>query len=127
MADCRLPTMPFEIDGRTFVLRCNMNVLADVEQLHNGSLMEALEQPGVLTTSKEFLSAMLNDYADEQGWDARYTPRSVGRLLPPSPEYVNRMREIITDLVLRSVTSGSSGASAQDQEDPEKNGMTTQS
>lgn len=127
MADCRLPTMPFEIDGRTFVLRCNMNVLADVEQLHNGSLMEALEQPGVLTTSKEFLSAMLNDYADEQGWDARYTPRSVGRLLPPSPEYVNRMREIITDLVLRSVTSGSSGASAQVQEDPEKNGMTTQS
>ncbi len=127
MADCRLPTMPFELDGRTFILRCNMNVLADVEQLHNGSLMEALEQPGVLTTSKEFLSAMLNDYADEQGWDARYTPRSVGRLLPPSPEYVNRMREIITDLVLRSVTSGSSGASAQDQEDPEKNGMTTQS
>lgn len=127
MADCRLPTMPFELDGRTFILRCNMNVLADVEQLHNGSLMEALEQPGVLTTSKEFLSAMLNDYADEQGWDARYTPRSVGRLLPPSPEYVNRMREIITDLVLRSVTSGSSGASAQDQEDPGKNGMTTQS
>ena len=127
MADCRLPTMPFEIDGRTFVLRCNMNVLADVEQLHNGSLMEALEQPGVLTTSKEFLSAMLNDYAEEQGWDVRYTPRSVGRLLPPSPAYVNRMREIITDLVLRSVTSGSSGASAQDQEEPEKNGMTTQS
>lgn len=127
MADIRLPTMPFELGGKTYILRCNMNVLADVEQMHNGSLMEALTQPGVLSTSKEFLAAMLNDYADEQGWEERYTPRTVGRLLPPSPAYVKELQRIITDLVVSAVKAQPSQAEETTAEDPEKNGMTTQS
>lgn len=127
MADIRLPTMPFELDGKTYILRCNMNVLADVEQMHDGSLMEALSQPGVLTTSKEFLAAMLNDYAEEQGWEERFTPKSLGRLLPPSPGYVKKLKDIITDLVVRSVTAQQAPADAVEAEAAEKNGMTTQS
>ena len=30
--DIRLETMPFELDGKTYQLRCNMNVLADVQE-----------------------------------------------------------------------------------------------
>lgn len=127
MADIRLPTMPFELDGKTYVLRCNMNVLADVEQMHEGSLMEALSQPGVVTTSKEFLAAMLNDYAEEQGWEERYTPKSLGRLLPPTPAYVQKLRQIITDLVVRAVTAQPDLADSAETEDAEKNGMATQS
>ena len=127
MADIRLPIMPFELDGKTYILRCNMNVLADVEQMHDGSLMEALSQPGVLTTSKEFLAAMLNDYAEEQGWEERFTPKSLGRLLPPSPSYVKKLKDIITDLVVRAVTAQQASTDSLDPEDAEKNGMTTQS
>lgn len=127
MTDIRLPTMPFELNGKVYILRCNMNVLADVEQMHDGSLMEALSQPGVLTTSKEFLSAMLNDYAEEQGWEERYTPKSLGRLLPPSPVYVKKLKAIITDLVVRAVTVQQEPTDATETENAEKNGMTTQS
>lgn len=123
MADCRLPTMPFDLAGKTYLLRCNMNVLADVEAMHNGNLMEALSQPGKLRASMEFLTAMLNDYADEKGWEERYTPKTLGRLLQPTPKEIKAIQDTITDLVVKAVTGGAE----EPNEDPEKNGMTTQS
>ena len=123
MADCRLPTMPFELNGKVYILRCNMNVLADVEAMHGGNLMEALSQPGKLRASMEFLTAMLNDYADEMGWEERYTPKSLGRLLSPTPKEMKAIQNSITDLVVKAVTGGAE----EPDEDPEKNGMTTPS
>ena len=126
MADCRLPTMPFDLAGKTYLLRCNMNVLADVESMHNGNLMEALSQPGKLRASMEFLAAMLNDYADEKGWEERYTPKTLGRLLQPTPKGIKAIQDTITDLVVKAVTGGAEETEETD-EDAGKNGMTTQS
>lgn len=76
----RLEEIPFEFDGKTFLLRCNMAVLEDVQDAHGGSLDEVLDLPPTATVL-EFLAAMLNDYADEQGWKERYTPKVLRRKL----------------------------------------------
>ena len=79
MRDIRLEEMPFELDGKTYLLRCNMNVFADVQEQFGGSIGEALSGEKPLQSVLAFLAAMLNDYADEQGWPERFTPKSIGR------------------------------------------------
>lgn len=130
MADCRLPTMPFEVNGKTYILCCNMNVLADVEQMHNGNLMEALDHPSILTTAKEFLAAMLNDYAVQMHWEERYTPLTIGRLLPATPTAVKQIRETYSALVYPALTDQletDSDGHENAEEDAEKNAEATQS
>jgi len=82
MTDIRLKTTPFEFDGKTFQLCCNMNVLADVQEAYGGSIYNALD--GTTKGLLHFLAAMLNDYAEASGWEERYTFRDVGRALSPS-------------------------------------------
>lgn len=82
--DIRLKTMPFELEGRKYDLRCNMNVLADVQEAFDGSIQKALSNRSPVKGVLAFLAAMCNDYADAQGWDVRYTARQLGRLLPPA-------------------------------------------
>lgn len=79
MKDIRLKETPFELDGKTYLLRCNMNVLADVQEFFDGSLDEALSGKHVLKNSLVWLSAMLNDYSASQGWPERFTPEDLGR------------------------------------------------
>ena len=79
MRDIRLEELPFEFDGKQFLLRCNMNVLADVQDVYGGSIGKALTGGNIFRSVLEFLAAMLNDYAEEQGWPERYTARSLGR------------------------------------------------
>lgn len=79
MRDIRMEELPFEFDGKLFQLRCNMNVLADVQERFDGSIMEALSGGNPMQSVLEFSAAMLNDYADEKGWPERYTAKDVGR------------------------------------------------
>lgn len=93
MADLRLETLPFEHEGRRYLLRCNMNVLADVQEMNGGTISPALEGKRGQKTALQFLAAMMNDYADEQGWFDEpedggepvlakpFTPRGLGRVL----------------------------------------------
>ena len=81
MSDIRLQGLPFELDGKTYLLRCNMNVLADVQEAYGGDIGEALEGDSPLKSVTVFLAAMLNDYADEQGWEERWTPKTLGQRL----------------------------------------------
>lgn len=113
MKDVRLKTTDYTFDGKTFVLRCNMNVLADVQELFGGEIAAAFSNKSALKTCLAFLTAMLNDYADEQGWPEHYTVRQVGRLLPPTE--LDRFAAVIMPLV----------TSAMQGEDDEKNAETT--
>lgn len=82
--DIRLKELPFDFDGRKYLLRCNMNVLADVQEAFGGSISAALSAKSPTKGVLSFLAAMLNDYADEHDWPDRYTSRQVGRKLPAS-------------------------------------------
>lgn len=74
----QLEELPFELDGKTYLLRCNMAVLEAVQESHGGNFAEVLEAP-VNESALEFLAAMLNDYAWEQGWPELWTPQQLKR------------------------------------------------
>ena len=73
----RLEEKPFELEGKRYSLRCNMAVLETIEEQHGD--MEAVMQLPVRTASLELLTAMLNDWAEEQGWEERWTAARLKR------------------------------------------------
>lgn len=97
MSDIRLREIPFELDGVKYTLRCNMNVLADVQEAYGGDLTPALSMRGTLRSALEFLAAMLNEDAEIRGLfepgvtpdgypcapelSKRFTARQLGRKL----------------------------------------------
>lgn len=86
MSDIRLRELPYEFEGRTYTLRCNMNVLADVQEAYKGDITPALSTRGTLHSALEFLAAMINEDADLQGLlDSgevkRVTAKQLGRKL----------------------------------------------
>lgn len=112
MSDIRLEQMPFVIGEKTYQLRCNMNVLADVQELYEGDFISALDGKSTMKSALAFLAAMLNDYADEMGWPERYTARSLGRMFVLSDLPIDK----IMALVVRSITPEAT------EETPEESG-----
>ncbi|MEG2383397.1 MAG: hypothetical protein RSB39_07380 [Oscillospiraceae bacterium] len=98
--DIRQKKVPFEFDGKSFELTCNMNVLADVQEAYGGEIASALSGTSTLKSLLTFLTAMLNDYADERGWEW-YTVRGVGRKLNPKSmgATLNTVMELVADAV----------------------------
>lgn len=94
----QLEELPFELDGKTYLLRCNMAVLEAVQEAHEGNFSEVLEA-SVNESALEFLAAMLNDYAWEQGWPELWTPQQLKRRVSLA------MLTQIFKLVSRSITA----------------------
>lgn len=72
----RLEEKPFELEGKTYILRCNMAVLDALQDAHGGDFGEVMNLParqGVV----EVLAAMLNDYAEDMGWPERWTAKQL--------------------------------------------------
>lgn len=80
MDDIRLESYSYELNGKTYILRCNFNVLADIVA-EFGGVPDLFDGSKGLFYYKSFLAAMLNDYADSQGWPERFTGRKLGRIL----------------------------------------------
>lgn len=122
MRDIRLEELPFDLDGKRFLLRCNMNVLADVQELHGGMLSEAMNGKKPTEAILEWMAAMLNDYADEQGWPERYTVKSLGRKI--SMAMVKKLD--VMGMVTRALVPPSAEVSGADtgkkNTDPEASG-----
>ena len=115
--DIRLKTAPLSLRGREWTLRCNNNVLADVQEMHGGNLIEALDRVNGLRACCEFLAAMLNDCADTNGWPERFTPRQIGREL--SFRQLQEIGPTVMGLVYDAVAEEPT-APAEDEE-PSKN------
>ena len=121
MSDIRLEELPFEFDGKVFMLRCNMNVLADVQEEFGGVISDALSGRKPTRSVLAFLAAMLNDYADEMGWEKRYSTRELGRRLSPGAVPLSA----IMGLVTRAVTPAgavSAEDTGENQDRPESSG-----
>lgn len=80
-ADLRLKELDFPFDERDYKLRCNMNVLADVQEDFGGRITPAVTGDAAIKSTLSFLAAMLNDYAEDMGWPERYTRRELGKKL----------------------------------------------
>lgn len=115
--DLRLEELPFTYGGKTYLLRCNMNVLADVQEAFGGDFNLALTG-STFRAVLEFLAAMLNDYADEQRWPERYTARVLGRDLRPDEIPMGK----IMGLVTRALTPPETAADAKPEPEPDEAG-----
>ena len=100
MSGVKMKEIPFELDGKRYKLRCNMNVLADVQEAYDGDFMESLNSRQSMKSVLEFLAAMLNDYADEMGWPERFTAKQLGRKLYQDEIPGVQIMSLVTEAVL---------------------------
>lgn len=99
--DIRFKEVPFRFDGQDWTLRCNMNVLMDVQEQNGGSFDEVVEAKNLSRSVLQLLAAMLNDDAEERGRGVRYSPRQVGRKL--SLLAFQQAEQTVTELLLAAV------------------------
>lgn len=112
--DIRLKTAKYTFDGQEMTLCCNMNVLADVQEMFDGNISKALRS-ATTKTIVCFLTAMINDYLDSEGSDKSYTVKQVGRLIPPSQ--LSDVTSLVMDLTAAALRG--------DEEAEPKNAKTT--
>ena len=72
----RLEEKDIEIGGKSYTLHANMSVLDRVQEMHYGSLEDLLNTKQN-DAAAEILTAMLNDWCEDQGWEEEWTPRKV--------------------------------------------------
>ena len=119
--DIRQKELPFAFEGRTYKLRCNMAVLADVQEASGGRISTSLSGKAGLKSCLMYLAAMMTDYADEQGWTdgdgmpLAFTWRALGRVL--RAEDVPQAE--ILGLVLDALTPPKSGDVGENTQQPE--------
>ena len=122
--DIRLTTVPLELDGETYQLTVNMNVLAEVQEGNGGDLQAVLSEKGVLNGLLAFLAAAINEAADAKGLQKRYAPRQVGRLLTPKQFFA--LQKPMMELVAAALGTGAPEDPPETAEDAAKNPETTQ-
>lgn len=97
MADLRLKTEKYTIDGREYTLVCNMNVLAEIQEMNDGDFREVLNKSKSIRNALVIGAAMANECAEINGWPERFTEKTLGRLIPPKE--TGKFSSIITSLL----------------------------
>ena len=72
----KLEEKSIELCGKTYVLHANMSVLDRVQEDHDGDIAKLMSTP-INQAMAEILSAMLNDWSEDQGWEEEWTVRKV--------------------------------------------------
>lgn len=100
MEDIRLKELPFYYGEREYRLRCNMAVLADIEE-EFGNIPDIFEAKGQLNKMLKIMAIMMNEYADYKGWPERVTYRNLGRVLELEDVPFDGIRQLITGALFR--------------------------
>lgn len=123
--DLRLKIKKYKIEGKEYELRCNMNVLAEVQEMNDGEILRALNHTRSFKTALQVGAAMLNDYAEEKGWPERFTEKGLGRLIPPKDTAY--FSNLVIDLLYNSLQSNKESYEDERKDDIEKKVNTSQS
>lgn len=108
----RLEEKPFELDGKVYMIRCNMAVLDALQDAHGGDFGEVMNLParqGIV----EVLAAMLNDYAEDMGWPERWTANKLKKRF----SYAYLIEADIMGLFTRAVIPVPSGSEDNKKEE----------
>lgn len=130
MDDIRLKTADLTVGGRIYKVCCNMNVLADVQEMCGGKIGRAIydvSTKGLL----RWVTAMINDARDSAG-ETPLTIKEVGRSIPMGD--MKEIQAVVTTLLKSSLRSADGGKedgavqaeSAAQEEEEGKNSQTTQ-
>ncbi len=64
------------LNGKIYTLRVNMSVLDQLQEINGGEIGPLL-QKSVSDAQAEIMAAMLNDWAEDKGWDEEWTVKKV--------------------------------------------------
>lgn len=121
MEDIKPREVSWRFDGRDWVLRCNNNVLAEVQIVNGGNFGPVLSLKRTLKSVLQLLAAMLNDYADEQKWvDEKgfaitYTEKQLGRRL--SYDTVDRLAPDVMRMTILAVNEADDEKKAETRQE----------
>lgn len=121
--DMRLKELAIWLDGRRYVLRCNMNVLAELQETCGG-LGSLLESKMGLRSFNRLVAAMVNEAADAADWSDRYTDREIGRKL--SWKDFQRYKDDVFALFIAAISDEGGEDAEQPAEGNEKNAQTSE-
>lgn len=110
MSSLRLEEKPVEFEGRQYLLRCNMAVLDALQEAHGGDFAEVM-QLSPQQAAPEILAAMLNDYAEDMGWEERWTRRQIAKRV----SYAQLIELDVLGLFTRGLVPGSAEAQPVDE------------
>ena len=120
-------TLSFEHGGKIYQLYVNMNVLADLQELHGGTLDPLLSRKRTMKTVFETVAAAMNEYAYDQGWPERFTAKDIGRIM--TPKRFSEVSASVVDMIYQAVYEPDevkSEESAGKEKTDEKKEQTTQ-
>ena len=123
MEDIKPREVAWRFDGRDWVLRCNNNVLAEVQEINGGDFSPILSTRRTMKSVLQLLAAMLNDYADEMRWTdddgfaIRYTEKQLGRRL--SLATLNRLAPDVMRMAILAVRDAEAENSLADEKNAE--------
>ena len=83
MITLRLEEKQIQIGDRTYVLRMNMSVLERIQATCGGEIKDLMHK-SLYDGNAITVAAMLNDYAEDQGWEQDWTDRKVKKLFNPA-------------------------------------------
>ena len=116
MSSLRLEEVPFELEGKTYMLRCNMAALEAMQEEQGGDFASLLDMPATKSTVI-FLCAMLNVYAEEQGWPERWDvntlKRKVSFAMIQESDVLGLVTRGVLPMVARNAQAAGSAAPAQ--------------
>ena len=123
MSSLRLEEVPFELEGKTYLLRCNMAALEAMQETQDGDFSALLNMPATKSTVI-FLASMLNVYAEEMGWPERWSVQDLKRKVSFAMIQEADVLGLVTRGVLPMVARNAqdAGSSALEQQDPEARG-----
>lgn len=76
MISIKLEEKSIELDGKTYVLHVNMSVLDRIQTACGGEISALLEK-SLFESNAIVMAAMLNDWAEDQGWEEKWTEKMV--------------------------------------------------
>ena len=76
MTSIKLEEKQIEIGGKVYTLHVNMSVLDRLQEANGGEIGNWLKKPA-REVVVETMAVMLNDWAEDHGWEEEWTPRKV--------------------------------------------------
>lgn len=95
MEDIRLKTVPYEYEGKTYQLCCDYFTIAEIIA-EFGKIPDILNKRYRLKYFPSILAAMMNSYADSQGWEERFTGREIGEAIDVKHINFKLMQDVIS-------------------------------
>ena len=83
MITLRLEEKPIQIGDRIYTLHVNLSVLERIQEACGGQIKD-LMQKSMYDGNAVTVAAMLNDYAEDQGWEQDWTEKKVKKFFSAS-------------------------------------------